>query len=298
MDRTEKAFHTPTRGFVCGKGIIHIMNNDESTQDSAAPQVVRIHKKARILILAIAIAIGALVLGVVGAVNYYPPASAVWSALTIPPELKNATFVATDENGQSIRYRVSGGTYKIQDSAAVSEYALSPDGRLHVFSEQFQGEAGDRNPENFRIVLVNNVTGERYEHGIGFAPFFVDNVRLIWFTPAGLVLRDLGSNETTMLYEQPLASTHDFVAQSLDRTLIVWRNGARRLVTVYRVGENEGIVAQLERRIPPVFLGNTAFYIPNPTPAGTEIWKHQFSDTEPVLVHTIPSHLGINSMTL
>ena len=269
---------------------------------NTVPQVIAnlyAQKGMRIALGITIIAIALLVAAVFAAVRYYPPASLVWSALRVPAELRNATFIASDPTGQTVEYVIAGGTFKPKPASALTPNTkVSPNGAVLAYAENFQGIPGARNPDDSRIVLTNAATNERFVLSKGFAPFFLDDNHVFWFTPAGLVTRNLSSGESKLVYPRAIAQSFDLLSQSPDRSLVIWRDAIKKVLVVYRVGENAGLVAELPRNLAPVTLSNNALYIAIPSTEGTKVWRLGFDGSEPVFVYKIPAQLKITSITL
>lgn len=258
-------------------------------------------------IVALAVLAGVFLWAVTGQGSF----AGTWSALTLPSELKSGTFTTDDmkeyeiafgrysvlkdtEAAQAVKEVLAAGSSTTTKSGAVR----SPDGKTVAFTEQFAGMEGSRNPSDWRIVIANATTKEAFRLSSGFAPFFIDDTHLAWFTNVGIVERDLASGETKVLYERAFNQTFPLGGQSPDRTQVAWFDRQEKAVIVYRVSEDPAIVHTAPAYAGGIVLGTNNLYYVFADAKGTSILRFIPGKTSPVVVHRIPASLSITAITL
>lgn len=241
------------------------------------------------------------------------------SALTLPSELRDARLVSSSPRGTDI-YAHAGLSYEhvahitgavrmlapterggyaalardleganqrlIVDGLLVAEHpslrsvAVSTDGRRVAYAETADGSAYAGDPASWAVRVYYPDPQTVQEIGPGFAPFFIDDSTLGYFTAAGIFAVDLETGTPRALSREPITHPRDAVLVSPDRTRIALPN-AQGSIEVYAITD-----AGLERigdfafgEVPGAAspeLGDDGLYAVRPTNNGSEVWRRGF----------------------
>ncbi len=271
------------------------------------------------------------------AIRYYPPATATWSALTLPGELRNTLFIkrASDANiytvtahgyvsnsAQQGKYVVYAApkndalfvmvdpatqVYRIElDSKVlltskepIATAALSPNKKGVVYAKQKEGKVGSRDASDWEVVLFFTATGKSAVVSPGFAPFFIDDSRIARFTNAGIYSIDITTATQTELLKQEFKQVLPSFSQSPDHTLIAWSDPIAKATLVYRVDSTLTRVMSFDGFVPLFALSDSALYRLQLTTKGTNIYKYTLDSADSAsMIHTVPASLQVSALSL
>ena len=301
---------------------------------SSEPEV---RHTSRILVGVVLLVVAATAAVTFVAVRYYPPAAALWSAWTLPAELRDALFITRGKNasvytatthgyvsestthGRYIVYAApkedalfvtvdpTTSTYRIElngevlltSKEAIATAALSPNKKEVVYAKQQEGKLGSKNASDWDVILFYPVSGKSVIVSPGFAPFFIDDTHIARFTNAGIYVIDMVASTQTELLKQEFQQMLSGFSQSPDHTLIAWSDPVAKSTLVYRVGSSLTRVMAFDGFIPLFALGNNALYRLKLTPEGTNIYMYSFTSTDSArMIHALPVSLQISALSL
>ncbi len=272
------------------------------------------------------------------AIRYYPPATAAWSASTLPSEIRNALFIARASSEAKI-YTATAHSY-VSDSAQQGKYvvyaapkndalfvmvdpatqvyrieldskvlltskdpiataALSPNRKGVVYAKQMEGKVGSRDASDWEVVLFFTATGKSAVVSPGFAPFFIDDSRIARFTNAGIYSIDITTATQTELLKQEFKQVLPSFSQSPDHTLIAWSDPIAKATLVYRVDSTLTRVMSFDGFVPLFALSDSALYRLQLTTKGTNIYKYTLDSADSAsMIHTVPASLQVSALSL
>lgn len=306
--------------------------SSEMSSESNRRHTVRILIGTAVLLVVVTIA------GVFAAIRYYAPATELWSALTLPSELRQAHFITrgtdvsvyavtashgyvSESTGQG-RYVVYAApkedalfvtadpvtsTYHLELNGKVvltslepiTTAALSPNKKQVVYAKQREGIEASRDAADWDVILFFPATSKNIVVSPGFAPFFIDDTHVARFTNAGIYVIDTVTSTQTELLKQEFKQMLPGFSQSPDHTLIAWSDPVTKSTLVYRTGSSLTRVMAFDGFVPLFALGNSALYRMKLTPEGTTIYRYSFTSTDSArMIHTLPVSLQISALSL
>jgi len=191
----------------------NILGMESVTQNSSdtahAPEEKRQHTE-RMLVGVLVLVVVTLAAGIFATIRYYPPANQLWSAWTLPSELRGALFItrgaevstytATEKGyvpetiaqGSNIVYAAPKddnllvlvdpvtGAYRLELDGPVlltskqpmTTASLSPNGLMVAYAKQMEGKSGSRDAADWEVIVFYPLTGKSVWVSPGFAPFF------------------------------------------------------------------------------------------------------------------------------
>ncbi len=282
-----------------------------------------------------------LVVAVIAAVSfivvrYYPPATNLWSAWTLPTELRDALFIARGTDVSTYTVTAQGyapqegtrkyivyaapkddalfvivdevtSTYRIELNGVVlltskepiATAALSQNKMQVVYAKQREGKTGSRDSADWEVMLFYPATGKTVTVSPGFAPFFVDDSHIARFTNAGIYVIDMVTSTQTELLKQEFKQVLPSFSQSPDHTLIAWSDPVTKSTLIYRTGDTLTRVMAFDGFVPLFALGNDTLYRLQLTDLGTRVYAYSFGSTDSArMIHTLPVSLQISGLSL
>jgi hypothetical protein len=282
------------------------MSNDPSMPDSHPIASDGVSHKALSIVLIIAVLIA---VATVGLLIWKTPApiAKIWSAITLPDELRGAEFIGVSANS----YQVKGWEYishtrtvpvamqkPLQEIAArvhILAPVISPGGTKAAF---IQLSFSTSTPPIQQIMVIGG--GKEQNVGEGFAPFFVDESHLGRLTTQGMHLETLSTNS----FSDVLVLAHTFdasdrVVVSKDGKYVAFKEGPQR-VSVYRLFYDRAqFVTAFVGSSSSYALSDDTLYLLQNTPQGTVVSRLALDGkTKEKVIHIFPASLGIIAIKL
>jgi hypothetical protein len=269
--------------------------------------------------------------------SFHQRTADMWSAISVPTELRSALFVSSSDKG-SVVYRDSGSSYvsiqtfphpfiaaartgnalattnfskssftlnlpdrELYATTSMGALAVSPDGTRMAFVHlKDPRKRFDPNASSSETVLFYPIPQKAFVAGIGFAPLFTDNTHLLRFTEGGIFSMDLISSAQTALLREYFPFVSSTVHQSPDRTLLSFADPYSGLIKVYRVQPTTLTLVASLPFLKTYALGNAAAYEVRSSPGtSTTIWKYELKDgAVPHRILSLPAHLSITQLYL
>ncbi len=309
----------------------------KSTVVAVATPGTRLPHTTRIAVGIFLLGVAAIMAGTFVAVRYYAPATALWSAWTLPSEHQGALFLARGASASAYTATTQGyvpvdalsgkgivyaapkddalfvmadpatATYRIELNGAVlltskepiATAALSPNKKAIVYTKQREGKDGSRDAADWDVVMFYPAVGKSVPVSPGFAPFFIDDTHVARFTNAGIYVIDLMTSTQTELLKYEFKQVLLSFSQSPDHTLIAWSDPVAKSTLVYRVGPSLSRVMAFDGFIPLFVLGNETLYRLQLTDNGTNIFAYSFASTDSARkILTLPASLQISGLSL
>lgn len=228
------------------------------------------------------------------------------AAMHVPADLKQVSFVGV-VGAQHTYYQAKGfGFEVVQNPTFDSSTALSPNGSVLAVADAaaVNGIIVNRtlvsepvSPEDYSISLKSK-DGSVVPVAKGYAPAFLDNTHLAYFSKSGFVVHDTALNTSVLLYKFATSTKIAQVQYSPDRTHLMWTNTDTGETTLAAINSTayKPLHAYVDL-IGPV-LGNTALYDVRylAIPDGTQLLAYPFDGGAPSVVLTIPASMNIRSM--
>lgn len=263
------------------------------------------------LVLLVLIALGAYF------IFFFPPSaryvSEMFSALTVPDDLKDARFISIDASG-SKTYQLEQGrlvpaerdpstpaipsVFKDTTSSTTrTSPAATSDGRIAAFAE-VAGKQLLASPLDWRVALAFQGSSVRKEVGIGFAPFFIDDTHVARFTSTGVVSNDLVTGTETLLIQHPFPNALVRIVHSPDGSVVAWSENDS--ILIYRVSpaSMEPIATVADGAVS-FALSDQMLYTVHRTSHGTEISQYQLTaDPKQKTALYVPTRFAITDIRL
>ncbi|KND49775.1 MAG: hypothetical protein AB203_01660 [Parcubacteria bacterium C7867-008] len=264
----------------------------------------------KLLVAVFVVGLVLLLLGCsVAAYFFYKPFTKVIDgavlALSVPQDLRSVHFFVGD-NKNSKSYHLSNLGLKADSGtgALTAIESTSPDGANVVVSyktpsdqitQLFTGKKISPNDWNIVLRNVSNPEGAVIAHG--YAPVFVDNTHISYFSVAGVVMYDLTTKSAKLVFKYPEGSMLDSKVQySPDHSLVMWSNKIGGDIILSRISASSFTNLRTFKRFTNPILTNTNLYELRKNPKGPEIWRHAVEGDVVEKVTTIPVSLGVNSL--
>lgn len=299
-----------------------------------AAQVDTSKRRTSVIIASI---IGVVVLLALGAYVFTKlPIAEQVSALMLPKELQGARFISSSPQG-TVVYEHTGNTYQprmrfegsvdsvvatidgyagikrsvdgarvqivhqqdiVTEHASVRSLNASPDGRRVAYVETKDGTPYASDPAGWTVKVYYPDPGTTQTVGAGFAPFFLSNTALAWFTTLGAYQMDLERGTISSLLTERFTQPFEEVMVSPNH-MVVARKAADRSVRVYRIeGTSMTLVDTYTIAGAGSYaLGNDALYGIKGTEGGSEIWRQGFDGSLRRLT-VMPPTLGVTGLIL
>lgn len=195
-----------------------------------------------------------------------------------PTERGGYAALARELDGTSQRLIVDG--LLVATGASIRTVAVSTDGRRVAYVEAADGSDYAVDPAGWAVRVYYPDPQTVQEVGSGFAPFFIDDSTLGYFTAAGIFAVDLETGAARALLREPVTHPHDTTLVAPDRSHIAWEDAGGE-VQVYALGlEGVMLVGSFSFAEVPgassVALGTNAVYAIRPTNGGSEVWRQGF----------------------
>ncbi|MEK7494258.1 MAG: hypothetical protein AAB519_00310 [Patescibacteria group bacterium] len=244
----------------------------------------------------------------------------VWSALTLPQELKQVKILSESEAGSTI-YLPESFSYKKypyteegsillrqKGEKYLGSSSVAPNEELVVFSQEIEADEKGSVPE---IKIPAHISGVNPAHSeimlffpreskterivSGSTPLFLDDTHFLFFATSGLYRYDLQSGNATKLLDHTFPIVLDPVLQSPDRKAIAFYDPSVEATVIYRVdGDKLSFIREIPQILVSPSFSNTALYDLRGADAGTEVWKYDFEGTEARKIHIFPRALSIS----
>jgi hypothetical protein len=202
------------------------------------------------------------------------------------------------------------GEVLVSRTEPLSLPALSPNGKMIAFTESADGttfdpatrQVGTRSfleLRSLRSVLYYPASGKTVTIGAGAAPLFLDDSRIIRFSPGGIIMTDLTTGNETVLLQQSLASLNGPVLQSSDRTLVTMTDRVAGKTYVLRVSPSSAeTVAEFDVAIVPAALTESALYELRNTTSGVDLWRHTLDGSSEKKVTSFPDTFRVSAIAV
>lgn len=253
----------------------------------------------------IVLVLGVLIFGgVASSYFWYPPTTVLVDGMLmlrgIPDDLKTATFVQAGEG--RVREMKREGVFLLPHRAEndTRGISLSPDGSRFVVAVQPDKPnpaVGAINFEQWTVGLVSQ-SGEFTTLAKGYAPQFLTDSKIMYFSQAGIAVHDLSDNSSALIMRhQELGNDWlaGYVQFSPDRSLVLWKKAASQEYVLARISAQTytplGTFSGLKYPV----LRDSAVYDTRVTEEGTEVWAYQLDGTQ-TQVSLIPASLKINNL--
>lgn len=228
------------------------------------------------------------------------------AATHVPGDLTQVLFIGVT-GSKNTYYQAKGfGFETVQTPTFDSSTALSPNGSVlaDVDSDPVNGRVTNRtlgpspvDPDQFRIVLKSK-DGTSVPVAKGYAPAFLDDTHLAYFSKSGFVVHDTARGTSVLLFRFATSTKISQVQYSHDRTHLIWTNteSGETILAAISPTAYKPLHAFVDL-ISPV-LGDTALYDVRylAIPDGTQLLAYPFDGGAPVVVLTIPAYMNIRSM--
>jgi len=287
---------------------------DETISPTPAP--VKVKKPGSRIALLFFITLGVIVL--IGSAFFasmlYSPfkrvADEAFVVLRMPPELKRAHFYTSAPTYDG--YHISGlqfvrnttrdtivlaGTESLDRSRRVLSYTELEDSvPMNVTAHYVGGRKIV--PGEWTIAITESNRGLK-PVARGFAPAFLDETHIAFFTDIGIAVLDLNSGIEENIYEHPPGSRIDSrIRYSPDRTLVMWTNALTNETMLGRISIHSLELLAVNTKFGNPILTDAALYEARKTLRGLEIWKYDIDGSIERKILTIPPSLSFTSMLI
>jgi len=279
---------------------------DQSNALYTPPPQKRTKKIIALVVLAVS---AALLAGAYAVYQWYPPAhdriTEAYVALTLPKDLKGAQFLRGDA-GRPYHAETLEFTETSKEERLVPAGVRSSSGNLMVYA---YGKTPNDfmpyifpvaiTPSDWTVATVQSESKELAVIGKGYAPAFLDDTHVAFFTSEGIRMIDLDTYVTSTLYLFPEGEVPtSYVRYSPDRTHLLWVN-ADKVTTLARIGTTGVEVINTYTFLWPALLTDQGLYEQHIVlPGDIEVWRHAFDGLVREKVITIPSTLGFKLLML
>lgn len=298
-------------------------------------QPVGVPRRSRLPVVVLSL-IGVIVLLAVGAYVFTRlPLGEQVHALMLPKELQGAQFVSSSPKG-TVVYEHTGSKYQprmqfagvvdsvvetaegyaglkrsvtgdgvhlvamqevVAESASARSLSASPDGRRIAYAETSDGSVYAKDPSQWLVKVYYPDPGTTQTVGAGFAPFFLSDTTLGWFTALGAYQMNLEQGTVTALLSESFTQPFEGVMVSPNRTIVA--RVATDGVHVYRIDGTTMTLIDTYRLegTNSYALGNDALYAIRGTADGAAIWRQGF-DGSLRQITVMPATLGVTGLIL
>lgn len=211
---------------------------------------------------------------------------------------RRGAHLASVQLGERGRYEVrADATLMHASTDLVTGAAVSPAGTAVAFAASDRAaieaaHAAQLAQYGSQVFLVLSAGEAPVALGDGFAPFFLSDTEVAWFSAAGLMRRDLTTGSTTALAAdiRPLPPPYPTPAVSRDGRTIAWVTPDTGTVHIGVIGDAgvSRVVSHEGAKAPTIALGPSALYVLEHTQADTTVWRYALTGGEPQQVAGIP----------
>lgn len=228
----------------------------------------------------------------------------VRAIISMPTDLRSAYFAGSTSSGEKVFYRIEGLQFIIDQKPDYQlPGATSPNGTKAVFAAEDVGGAkkiiGTSKPtvtlDRWVVVIGTIADGSTQEIAMGgYAPEFIDDTHIGYFTKAGYRVYDTTVGTSTLVGTfLPGITFSSRITYSPDRTLVIWTDTASHTTTVARVSsENYAPVATFAA-FDQASLSNTHAYDLRKGMPASQVIQHPLDDGRASVAVLLPASLGI-----
>ncbi|MEK7281118.1 MAG: hypothetical protein AAB037_02040, partial [Chloroflexota bacterium] len=221
-----------------------------------------------------------------------------------PAELRGATFIKVAPGERSSFYHAEQfGFVAVDTPERVQSGALSPDGMMRVSAGTFingtyttEAFGADVIDTDTWFISVQSEGGEPKGIARGYAPAFLDDTHVAYFVTRGVVVHDLSTSSSTLVYLFPENTVFSQVQYSPDRAHVLWTNPVTRESVLASITPTAVTPMKTFSGLDSPILRNSGVYELRLTEEGTEVWRSSFEEKSSARVLTIPASVGIFSM--
>lgn len=228
------------------------------------------------------------------------------AAMHVPVDLKAASFIGVTGTQQTYYQAKGFGFEKVQNPTLDDRTALSPNGSVLavVDSDPVNGRIVNRtlgpdpvDPSLFRISLKSK-DGTVTPVAKGYAPAFLDDTHLAYFSKSGLVVHDTALNTSILLFRFASSTRISGAQYSPDRTHVMWTDTTTGETIVAAVSPTAYTALHTYKDLISPVLGNSSLYDVRflAIKDGTQLLAYPFDGRMPAVVLTIPASMNIRSM--
>lgn len=226
------------------------------------------------------------------------------AAAKVPTELREVVFVRTVVGERSVFYRTEQFAFVVKETPERSlGAAISPDGTSRVIAGAFKNgryvtESVDGSVIDPSVwyISVQSREGETKGVAYGYAPAFLNDTHIAYFSAKGIAVYDLATGRSALVYVVPEGTLFSRVQYAPDRTHVLWTDATSDETVVASLSTTEVKPnATFTGLISPI-LRNTGVYDFRWTEAGTELVQHSFDGRTTRSILTIPASMSILSM--
>ncbi|KND51080.1 MAG: hypothetical protein AB202_01560 [Parcubacteria bacterium C7867-007] len=277
-----------------------------------AYELPSVSTKPNILLFAGAIALGVVMflttVATIAYLYYAPFTRTIDTAVFVvglPEDLKTAHFFI-GTNVQSRSHHLNG-LRLIPDGTSgplTSIGSISPDSSRVVMSykspadtvtQLFTGKAVKPSEWNVTVRAADSQNGTVIARG--YAPAFLDNEHVSYFTDAGVVVLNTSTGKAALIFRYPAGTVLDSKVQySPDRTHVLWSNAVAGDIIISEISATAFTNIHTFERVANPILTNTSLYHVRKTLGDSEIWRLSFDGSSVEKVHSIPASLKVNSV--
>ena len=200
------------------------------------------------------------------------------AARTLVETAKGYAALETVAEGGAQRLVVDGVT-KVE-SPSLRSVSASPDGRRIAYTETSDGSVYAADPSRWVVKVYYPDPGTTQVVGSGFAPFFIDDITIGYFTAAGIFAINLETGVPRALARESFRYPFDALLVSPDRTHLAWQDTDHQvhLYTLTSTGATAaGLLSFTELEgASAVTMGNQGLYTVRATNVGSEVWRRGY----------------------
>ncbi|HYF28956.1 MAG TPA: hypothetical protein VEA36_01160, partial [Candidatus Paceibacterota bacterium] len=182
----------------------------------------------------------------------------------------------------------------------------SPDGSRVVFAISTSTQAimpfvqAEKVTPSAYQVLMRPTEGSGVQSiAYGYAPAFLDDTHISYFTDAGIAVMDTQTGEATLLFRYPAGTVlSSGVRYSPDRRTVLWTDAMTGESVAGSITPSAYTPLSTFKDLASPVLGNAAVYELRRTHEGQELWKRTLDGSSSAKVLTLPASLSILTMAL
>lgn len=253
--------------------------------------------------------VGGIVLAIVAlsfaAYTWYPPVTRLVDGVlmlnSLPESLRGVTFVRLTNEGKPTFLKGNGIGLVESVPTFKPGVSLSPDGNKQTLAIRTATTtpAAAIDFSEWRIVIAPaRDEGETKTLAFGYAPHFISDSEVVYFTQSGIALYDATTEAYKLISPFPTTRKVGGIVQySPDGTLVLWQDVASRQYVLARIDSQSYTELTTYPSLSYPLLLDTGVYDTYKTPEGTLVWHYRPDGTRDD-VTIIPSSLAISSLQL
>jgi hypothetical protein len=222
----------------------------------------------------------------------------VMAAERMPVELRDALFIGI--NGSTINpYRLAAFGFRQSAEPLVPAGRVSPDGTSYAYAQLTASSTPTTVDPSKSLIYIAVNGAQPALVAYGYAPAYLDVSHLVYFSPGGIVVRDLKSGATSLLFARATSTPlYEQVKYSPDRTMMLWTDAKTDETVLARVTDTSYAPVHVFVGLKDAVLTDTALYGIRPSPQGSQLWRYALDGSSAAAVLTFPQSLRIGQLFL